>query len=84
MRNYGNKGLVVGERWLLLTVDDYRSPTAKRKAHSFCVKIGMMMMMLMMLLLLMMMMMMMTRMRRRRRMGITVITVILALVIETK
>ena len=54
----GNKGLVVGERWLLLTVDDYRSPTAKRKAHSFCVKIGMMMMMLMMLLLLMMIVMM--------------------------
>ena len=23
MRNYGNKGLVVGERWLLLTMDDY-------------------------------------------------------------
>ena len=33
MRNYGNKGSVVGERWLLLTVDDYRSPAAKRKAQ---------------------------------------------------
>ena len=45
MRNYGNKGLVVGERWLLLTVDDYRSPTAKRKAHSvFFVRMTMIMM----------------------------------------
>ena len=48
MRNYGNKGFVVGERWLLLTVDDYRSPTAKRKAHSFFSMMRMMMMMLMM------------------------------------
>ena len=51
MRNYGNKGLVVGERCVLLTVDDYRSPTAKRKAHSIFFVMRMMMMMMMMMTL---------------------------------
>ena len=61
MRNYGNKGLVVGERCLLLTVDDYRSPAAKRrKAHSVFVMVMMMMMMMLMVMTMTMAMMTMT------------------------